>query len=132
MKTQEVRKASTLTVSINADYNEAFNYIADPMNQKEWAINFVKDVKETSTGHVATTIMGESSFEVFSNKELGTIDLLFGQGDKIPTRLVKNNGSVEYIFTLFKPDEMPEFVWENEGVAGLREELDTLKTILEK
>ena len=37
-----MRKVTTQTISINAEYNKAFNYISNPLTQKEWAINFMK------------------------------------------------------------------------------------------
>lgn len=48
-----------------------------------------------------------------------------------PTRLIRNEEGCEYIFTLFKPKDMPNQVWKNQGVVGLIEELQTLKSILE-
>lgn len=132
MKTKNLRNVTTQTISINADYNKAFDYISNPINQKEWAINFIKDIKETDKGFMAKTPFGETPLAFHTDKQTGVIDIVLGEGEPIRTRLIKNQQGCEYLFTLFQPQEMPDIAWDNEGVPGLIEELETLKIILEK
>jgi len=124
---------TTETVSIERDYKSAFEYISNPLNQKEWAINFIKDIRETDNGIVATTPFGETPVRFESDFETGVIDILMGEGKHpTPTRLIRNGACCEYIFTLRKPANMPEEIWQTQGIPGLVEELETLKSILKK
>ncbi|RMG28211.1 MAG: hypothetical protein D6730_05860 [Bacteroidetes bacterium] len=132
MKAKKLRNVSTQTVSIHADYDQAFDYLSNPMNQKEWAINFIRDVRQTDEGFIAVTPFGEAPLAFFCDKQTGVIDILIGGGEPIPTRLIKNQTGCEYVFTLFQPQGMPEPAWEHEAIPGLIEELQTLKSILEK
>ena len=126
-----MRKVTTQTISINAKYAIAFNYISNPLTQKEWAINFMKDVKKVEDGFMAVTPFGEMPLKFNADKETGVIDIVLGNGAPIPTRLIENNDGCEYMFTLFKPNEMPDIAWEQQGIPGLVEELKELKSILE-
>jgi len=109
-----MRKVTTQTISINAEYDKAFNYISNPLTQKEWAINFMKDVKKVENGFIAVTPFGEMPLEFRTEKRTGTIDIILGGGEPIPTRLIKNENGCEYMFTLFQPKEMPDIAWEKE------------------
>ena len=127
-----MRKVTTQTISINAEYDRVFDYISNPLTQKEWAINFMKDVKETDNGFIAVTPFGEMPLELLADKQTGIIDIILGGGEPIPTRLIKNENGCEYLFTIFQPNGMPEIAFEKEGIPGLAEELKELKSILEK
>lgn len=126
-----MRKVTTQTISINAEYDLAFDYISNPLAQKEWAINFMKDVKKTDDGFIAVTSFGEMSLKFRTDKQTGIIDIILGGGEPIPTRLIKNGSGCEYMFTLFQPKGMPDIAWEQEGIPGMAEELKELKSILE-
>ena len=124
---------TTQTISIRKDYESVFDYISNPLNQKEWAINFIEDVKTTDSGFIAQTPFGETPIKFRSDVTTGIIDIFMGAGKHpTPTRLVKNGGGCEYIFTLRKPANMLEEAWQKEGIPGLVEELEMLKSILEK
>ena len=126
------RKAVTLSVSFSADYNTAFIYLADPMNQKEWAIHFVQDMEKTEEGYIATLPFGKASFYIQSDHNTGIIDLNIGEGKPIRTRLIEiEEGWCTYVFTLAQPIDMPDEVWDNEGLPNMGEELQELKSILE-
>lgn len=126
-----MRKVTTQAISINAEYDLAFDYISNPLTQKEWAINFMKDVKKTDGGFIAVTPFGEMPLKFRTDKQTGIIDIILGGGEPIPTRLIKNGNGCEYMFTLFQPNGMPDIAWEQEGIPGMAEELKELKSILE-
>jgi len=124
---------TTQTISIERDYKSAFEYISNPLNQKEWAVNFIKDIKTSVGGFIAQTPFGETPISFNVDIDTGVIDIIMGEGNNpTPTRLVKNGAGCEYIFTLRKPTNMPEEAWQAEGIPGLIEELEVLKSILEK
>ena len=131
MKSTQLREATVQTISIHADYDKAFEYITNPLNQKEWAVNFIKDVVFEDGKYIATTSFGKAGLECHCDKKNGVIDWIMGGGEPIKTRLIKNLKGCEYSFVLFQPDGMPDIVWEKEGIPGLIEELETLKSILE-
>ncbi len=127
-----IRNVITLSISFTADYYKSFDYLADPMNQKEWAIHFVLDMETTEEGHLATLPFGKVPFSIQSDRKTGVLDLYIGEGRPIRTRLIEiDEGFCTYIFTLPQPKEMPDVVWENEGLPNLKEEMELLKLILE-
>ena len=65
-------------------------------------------------GFIAVTPFGEMPLEFRTEKRTGTIDIILGGGEPIPTRLIKNENGCEYMFTLFQPKEMPDIAWEKE------------------
>lgn len=127
-----MRNATTQTISINAPYDKAFDYLANPLTQKEWAINFMKDVQKTDNGFIAVTPFGEMELELDTDKQTGIINIILNRGEPIATRLIKNEEGCEFLFTLFQPNEMPDAAWKKETVPGLMEELEQLKSILER
>ena len=131
MEQVKLRQVTTQTISIHTNYNKAFDYLANPLNQKEWAINFIQDIKQTAHGFLAITPLGETPVQFITNKQAGIIDMQLGNADPINTRLIKNQHGCEYVFTLFQPQGMPDHVWQNEGIPSLQEELKVLKSILE-
>ena len=126
-----MRKVTTQTISISAEYETAFDYISNPLTQKEWAINFMKDVKKTDDGFIAVTPFGEMPLKFRTDQSTGIIDIILGDGEPIPTRLIKNDLGCEYMFTLFQPNGMPDLAWKQQGIPGLITELKELKSILE-
>ncbi len=127
-----MRNITTQSISINANYDKVFTYLIDPLNQTEWAINFIKEVKIEDGTYYATTPFGTIPFSIDSDYRTGTIDLIFGDGEPVPTRLIKNDDGCEYLFSLKQPVDMPDIAWEQEGIPGLVEELNQLKSLMEK
>lgn len=128
----KLKNTTTQYVSINASYDKVFEYLTNPLLHKEWATNFITDILVEDNEHFAITPMGKVKFVVKGDRATGNIDLFFGDASfPIPTRLLRNGNGVTYLFTLFQADGMPDVAWES-GIAGLIEELQILKTILEK
>lgn len=123
----KLKNTTTQYVSINASYDKVFEYLTNPLFYKEWSTNFITDILLEGKEHFAITPMGKVKFVVNGDKATGNIDLFFGDAPfPIPTRLLRNGGGVTYLFTLFQADGMPDVAWEP-GIAGLIEELQTLK-----
>ena len=128
-----VRNVVTLSITFAADYNKAFDYLADPLNQKEWAVHFVLDVERTSNGYMATLPFAKLPFRIDSNQSSGVLDIYLGGGKPTRTRLIEiDKGLCTYNFTLAQPKEMDDDVWEKEGLPNMKEELEILKSELEK
>lgn len=128
---QKSRSFTTQTVAIEAEYNKAFDYISNPLKQCEWAINFMKEVRQSEAGFIALTPAGEVPFVMETDKATGVIDWVLGGEERIHTRLLRNGTGCAYQFTLFQPFDLPDAAWEQQGIPGLQEELATLKSKLE-
>lgn len=97
-------KSVTLSVTMDVAYDAAFNYLEEPRNLPEWAINFVTEVRVERDQLVAVTSMGEVPVGVRSDRELGVVDGIFG-GHPFPARLVPNGEGCDYLFTLHQPPD---------------------------
>lgn len=126
-----IRQAATETISIQAPYGQVFDYLSEPRNQEHWAVNFIRDIRETEAGPLATTPFGEALLSCHPNRQAGTLDIQLGDGPALPTRLVPNGDGCTYAFTLFQPVGMPDSVWQEQALPGLREELSILKSLME-
>ncbi len=122
-------RSVTLSVTIDAPYEVAFAYLSDGRHAAEWAINFLKEVREADGGLTVVTPFGEQPYIVRADLETGVVDQVIGDTTSA-ARLVPNAEGVDYLFTLQQPAGMPDDAFDG-GVRGLREELDTLKNILE-
>jgi len=125
-------RSITLTTTLHVPFARAFAYLADPKNQAEWAVHFIKSVRQEGDVVLATTPMGELPLRVASARELGVLDIHLGDAPPIPARLVPSGDGCEYIFTLGQPPGMPDDVWTNVAIPNMREELDVLKKRLER
>ncbi len=127
-----VRNIITFSVSISSPYDKAWDYLTNPLNQKEWAIHFVSEIELKDNMYWATLPFGTLPLRLETDKESGVIDMILGDGEPIRTRLVPNGpDACMYIFTLPQPPNMPDEVWETVGVPNMEEELNVLKSILE-
>jgi hypothetical protein len=123
-------------VEINAPFDDAFAYLADPQNLPRWTAAFkrVSDgraVMQTETGSV------EVALAVNSSREHGTVDwrITFPDGTVASaySRLVDKGGSCVYSFVLMAPPvplEHLEGALEQQSQT-LREELISLCSQLE-
>ncbi len=121
----------TLTVVINCHYEKAWQYLTDPMNQKEWGVHFFEDITLEEDTYWATVPFGKVPLMLLTDKASGVIDIKLGEGEPMRTRLVGHGENVSYIFTLVKPEAMPDKVFDEVGVPNMKEELEILKNILE-
>lgn len=124
-------RSVTLSVTIEVPYEVAFDYLSDGRHASEWGVNFVLGVKDSPGGGLTmVTPFGERPFSVRADRETGLVDHIVGE-DVFPARVVPNGHGVDYMITLQQPPNMPDEAFDTEGVPGLREEMATLKKILE-
>ncbi|MGB0523124.1 MAG: hypothetical protein ACPGJS_09195 [Flammeovirgaceae bacterium] len=128
-----LRNYTVQTVHIQCPFDTAWDYLNDPINQKEWAIHFYKDIQKVGNQYIATTPFGEVPLELEANETTHCIDLSFGGGTPVPSRLIESGeNSCLYVFVLFQPAGMPDAVWATQGIPNTIEELKILKKILEE
>lgn len=122
---------ATHSVVIEAPYDRAFAYLSDWRTQPEWAINFVKGIRQEGTQIHMTTPFGEVPIDWRTNRELGTIDIVFPGNQVLPTRLTDmGDGNLVYTFTFSMPGDVSDDVF-RDGQRGMEEELQHLKALLE-
>lgn len=122
----------TLSVTINCSYDKAFEYLSQPLNQKEWAIHFFQDIEEIDGKFIATLPFGKMPMEIKADAETGVLDIFLGSANPTRTRLNQIEDTVcVYNFTLVQPPNMPDEVWQNKALPDMQDELNRLKTILE-
>ena len=123
-------KHSTHSVTLTAPYQTAYDYLSDWRNMPNWAINFVKGIRQENDQILLTAPTGDVPIQWCVNRELGTIDMLFPGDSVLPTRLTAIGDSLLYTFTFSVPSDMPDEVFRH-SQEGMEEELQTLKRILE-
>ncbi len=123
-------KHSTHSIILNVPYDRAYDYLSDWRNQPEWAVNFVKGIRQEGEQIIMTTPNGDVPIQWRTNRELGAIDTVFPGDTVLPTRLTAIGDSLVYTFTFSLPAETPEAEFKK-AQASMDEELANLKRILE-
>jgi hypothetical protein len=123
-------KHSTHSVTIEAPFDIAWDYLSDWRNQTEWATGFVKGIRKEANQIIMTTPDGDVSIEWRTNREFGLIDLIFPGNSVTPTRLTAIGDSLVYTFTFSLPVQVPDEVFQ-QGQASMDEEMANLKRIVE-
>lgn len=128
-----LRSVETLSVTIDCSYKTAFEYLSTPINQKDWAIHFFQNIEEIDGKVIATLPFGKLPMEIKSDAETGVLDIYLGNSKPIRTRLIHIEGNMNvYNFTLAQPNGMPDAVWKTEALPNMQDELNILKSILDR
>lgn len=125
----------TLGVSIDAPFERAWQLIADPGNLHLWTVDFaLAPPRREGALYKVQTPRGELDLFVESDRCSGVIDFNFGRDGhyrRSPSRLLRNNDCVVYVFTVFAPDDADEAAFDR--LAGhVEAELQRLRELLEK
>ena len=132
MQTSILRNESVQHIHIGCDFDTAWAYLTDPLNQAEWGIHFFREIMQEDNQYMAVLPFGKLPMRLVADRESGCIDLFLGDGQPTHMRLVKSSEtSCLFVFILFQPTGMPDEVWQSEGIPNLTEELALLKHILE-
>ncbi|MEL6538857.1 MAG: hypothetical protein AAFQ98_25805 [Bacteroidota bacterium] len=127
-----LQHAVTLSITIACPYSVAFEYLSAPLNQKEWAVHFFQDIREVEGQYLATLPFGELPLRLEAQEGTGVLDIYLGEGAPTRTRLIAVGADqCLYNFTLVQPPNMPDSVWQKEGIPNMEDELQRLKAILE-
>lgn len=129
-----MQRSETLSVSFQASFDKAFNFIANPENLHLWTVDFAL-APSLKVGEVYKVQTPRGGLDLFvkADPESGVIDFYFGSGGKYrssPSRLLRNEDGVVYIFTQFEPPNAPPGQFEA-LVGNVRKELAILKELLE-
>lgn len=126
--------AYTSTMPIGTNPDTVFAFLADPLNQPRWAVNFVKSTRPAGDGtYVMETPIGEIPyrFDAEPSRRVVDIVLLTPAGEQLlPLRVTPHGPGSIVTFTIARTPGQPDAAWEA-GTAGLDEELATLRDLLE-
>jgi len=125
--------SETVTVVIPTSKSAVFNYIADPANMPEWAIEFCQAIKKENGIYKAVTPMGEMIINIESNEATGVIDVFASTDGKsdfpLATRVLNlPDGQVAYTATFFQESGVPDEVYRQQ-LGSLRKEMDNMKSL---
>jgi hypothetical protein len=129
-----IHPARTLSLSVDAPFQRAYDYISDPANLPKWAPGFFLSLRLVEGKWVAETTIGPIGFRFAERNPFGVLDhyvtVESGPETANPMRLIPNGTGCELLFTLFRTPEMPEAQFQEDAETVLND-LRTLKTILE-
>ncbi|MFQ5558353.1 MAG: hypothetical protein ACE5GB_12715 [Acidimicrobiales bacterium] len=109
--------------------------LAAPINHPEWATEFFAGpASENDDGSVSVSVPmmgGPARMNIEADVDRGIIDVYLAPdqvpfGDPIPVRLVPNGDGVDVLWTLGRPDGIPDPAWQ-QGLDSMARELANLK-----
>jgi hypothetical protein len=123
-------RSDTQTVTVHADPDALFAFLAEPRNLPKWAVGFCRDVRPEGHDWVVVTGHGEVRLRVEADPGTRTVDFRMSPAPGVDllaaSRVVPNGAGAEYVFTQFQPDGMPDEAFAA-NVRALQEELLVLK-----
>ena len=130
----------TLSVTIDASFEQVARDLADPKTHPEWAVEFFREVVRPGKNDevvVFSPFMGtDVRFRVEADIERGILDLYLAPtsgefGPPLPVRLLHNGDGVDVLWTLTRFPGTPDERWET-GLVSMERELQNLKQRHEK
>lgn len=128
-------ESRTITVRIDRQYDEVYNFLVDPANWNHWAFGLGKNIRRSQDNWVADSGGGIARVQFTAGNSFGVVDHTVirasGQRVYVPMRLLRNGGGCELLFTLFREPGMSDAQFASD--AGFVErDLNGLKKLLEK
>lgn len=128
----ETMRTDTKSVTISANQEAVFAFLADPENLPRWAVGFARAIRRDGNAWLVTTGQGEVPLRYEVDPRLGVIDYHLHPAPGVEavaySRLIPNGDGVEYVFTQFQFPGMPDEAFEGQ-VRALAEELAILPAI---
>lgn len=128
------RAVKLISVSIERDWREIYEFAADPTNLSKWAAGLGTGVERAGEDWTAQTPHGPIRIRFAPRNEFGVIDHVVTVGPgvevSVPLRVVRNGTGGEVTLTLFRTPEMTDESFEADAEM-VRRDLLTLKGLLE-
>lgn len=129
-----MHQSRNLSVSINRDAGDVYNFISVPENFRLWASGLGKALQKVNGEWVAETPEGPVKVRFSERNELGVLDHWVspkpGLQIYIPMRVIPNGSGSELIFTLFRLSDMSDEKFAADAEWVMRD-LSSLKNLLE-
>ena len=123
-----------LSVSINRDAGDVYNFVCVPENFPRWASGLGKSLKQHNGEWIAETPDGTVQVRFTERNEFGVLDHWVspepGLHIYIPMRVISNDSGCELIFTLFRLPAVSEEKFAADA-AWIMRDLASLKNLLE-
>jgi hypothetical protein len=123
-----------LSVSINRDVKDVYNFACVPENFPRWASGLGKSLKKVNGEWIAETPEGPVKVRFTERNEFGVLDHWVspkpGLQIYIPMRVIPNGSGSELIFTLFRLPDMSDEKFAADAEWVMRD-LTSLKNLLE-
>jgi hypothetical protein len=108
-------RADTQTVTIPANHDEVFAFLAEPSKLPRWAVGFARAIRRDGDEWIVQTAQGEMPIRFVVDAGRGTIDfhMTVAPGVEVVaySRVVPNDSGAEYVFTQFQSPGMPDEVF---------------------
>jgi hypothetical protein len=116
----------TVTAVLEAPRDDVFAFLSEVENLPLWATEFARELKVEDGSTKVVNGLGEFFFAIEADPETGVIDMLAGPTQDemtlFPTRVVPlGRDRCAYSFTMFKPPDMPDDLFESQHRSLLRE-----------
>lgn len=125
----------TISVSIDRDYREVYDFASIPENFPRWAAGLGRRFERSGGEWTAEDPQGRSIRIRFSRpNEFHVLDhTVFGEAGEIRNamRVVPNGTGAEVMFTLLRTPQMTEEAFAADA-AAVERDLEALKTLLER
>jgi hypothetical protein len=129
-----IHQSRNLSVSINRDVKDVYNFASVPENFRRWASGLGKSLKKVNGEWVAETPEGPVKVRFTERNEFGVVDHWVspkpGLQIYIPMRVISNGSGSELIFTLFRLPDMSDEKFAADAEWVMRD-LTSLKNLLE-
>lgn len=123
-----------LSISINRDTRDVYNFVCVPENFPYWASGLGKSLKKVNGEWIAETPGGPVNVRFSEQNEFGVLDHWvsprLGLQIYIPMRVIPNDSGCELIFTLFRLPGMSDEQFAADAEWVMRD-LGSLKNLLE-
>ena len=127
-------RSDTQTITIDADPQRVFWFLADPANLPRWAIGFAKAIRCQEDGWVVETAQGSVGIRYVTEAETGVVDFYMSPSPEVESiahsRVLSNGQRCEYVFTQYQGSDITDDLFESQ-VRALAHELVALKALLE-
>ena len=126
-------KARTLSVTINRDWREVYQFAADPANMAQWAAGLGEDFSRDGEFWVAHQEGNPIRIHFTPSNPFGVINHDVHVGSDVvhvASRVVPNDSGAEVTFLLLQERGMTNAEFERDA-AMVQKDLDALKAILE-
>src|SRR5262245_33546422 len=124
-----MRRAATLSVSLNTPFDLVWEFISDVQNLHLWTVEFaLESPQKRGDRFEVKTPRGMLELSVRADRASGVIDFVIGAGGRrniAPSRLLPNDNGCIYIFTQFEPIDAPAGLFER-LVENVKKELQIL------
>lgn len=123
----------TKTVHLNADRDQAFNFLSNIENLPKWARSFCTELKREGDDYKVVNPGGELYFTIEADQETGVVDMIAGpqkeQMGAWPARVMgMPDGTSLFAFTLIKCAESSDEQFA-QTCASVESELTELSTM---